>query len=163
MKTRMTILAALFGLAMLAAPAVASAHPMRPWRREVAMQRFQSMGPKARFNFLHHHPYLARHRGQLNAYGYQNGWTGNPSYAGGYGAGGWGRGAGYMNMAPYGGASGYQRPCQLQQFRGGDHDADDGYGGGYGGQGGYGYGSPMYGNNYGMLGNALPMLGNYIR
>ncbi|MHB8384810.1 MAG: hypothetical protein ACYDC3_21045, partial [Candidatus Binataceae bacterium] len=65
MKTRMTILAALFGLAMLAAPAVASAHPMPAWRRAVAAQRFQSMGPKGRFNFLRNHPYLARHRGQL--------------------------------------------------------------------------------------------------
>ena len=170
MKSRMTILAALFGVAMLAAPGVASAHPMPAWRRAAAAQRFQSMGPHQRYMFLRHHPYLARNRGQLNnGYANQNGWVGAQPY--GYGQGGWGRRAGYMNGEPDG-DEGYQRPCPIQQGynygggygggygRGGDDgDGDDGggYGGGYGmPMGGYG---PGYGGNYSPIG---AMLGNFI-
>ena len=126
MKSRMTILAALFGVAMLAAPGVASAHPMPAWRRAVAAQRFQTMGPHQRYTFLRHHRFLARHRGQLNqAYA-------NQPYGGGYGRGGWGQRAGYMNQEPDGDEGGYQRPYPVQQ-RYGDGDADDG--GGYNGHG----------------------------
>jgi hypothetical protein len=163
MKARMTILAALFGVAMLTAPGVASAHPMPAWRRAFAAQRFQTMGPKGRFNFLQHHPYFRRHRWQLNQpYAMQNGWVGNRPFAGAYGPGGWNQRAGYMNGEPDG-DEGYQRPCPIQPGyggygygRGGDGDGDDG--GGYGA----GYAMPMGGYGYGysplsaMLSNFIP-------
>jgi len=165
MKSKMMILAALFGLAILVAPTVASAHPMPAWRRAFAAQRFQTMGPKGRYNFMRNHPYLARHRWLLNnGYANRNGWVGAQPYP--YGPGGWGRRAGYMNEEPDGDEGGYQQPCPMPGYGGGDdNEGDDGggYGGGYGQpMGGYGYGGPMYGGNYGMLGQMLPMLGNYI-
>jgi hypothetical protein len=160
MKSRMMILAALFGFVMLAAPGVASAHPMPAWRRANAIQRFQSMGPHQRYIFRRNHPFLAR-QGMLNQrYGMQNGWVGNQPYAGGYGPGGWGQRAGYMNQEPDGDEGGYQRPCPIQRgYGGGDGDGDDGggYGGGYAmPMGGYG---PGYGGNYSPIG---AMLGNFI-
>lgn len=158
MKTRMTILAALFGLAMFAAPAVASAHPAPAWRRAEMAQHFQTLGPKERYMFMRQHPYLARNRAQLiNGYGYQNGTIGEQPFA--YGPGTWGQNPGYMNQQMAGMENGgYGRPqCQLQNMRGG-------YRGGYGARmGGYGYGGQQYGSNYGMLGTMLPMLGNYMR
>ncbi len=76
MKTKMTILAALFGFAMFAAPAVASAHPRPAWRRAELAQRFETMGPAQRYWFLREHPYLARHRWELSQpYAYRNGYV----------------------------------------------------------------------------------------
>jgi hypothetical protein len=76
MKTKMTILAALFGFAMLAAPAVASAHPAPAWRRAEIAQHFENLGPRERYMFLQQHPYLARHRWELSQpYAYRNGYV----------------------------------------------------------------------------------------
>ncbi|MGH7780050.1 MAG: hypothetical protein ACREQR_09500 [Candidatus Binataceae bacterium] len=75
MKTKMTILAALFGFAMLAAPVAASAHPRPAWRRAELAQRFETMGPRERYMFLRQHPYLAHHKQELaQPYAYQNGY-----------------------------------------------------------------------------------------
>jgi hypothetical protein len=80
MKTKTTILAALFGFAMFAAPAVASAHPRPAWRRAELAQRFETMGPTRRYLFMREHPYLARHRYELNPpYAYGNGYV-TPNY-----------------------------------------------------------------------------------
>lgn len=76
MKTKTTILAALLGFAMLAAPAVASAHPRPTWRRAELAQRFETMGPTRRYLFMREHPYLARHRREFNhPYAYRNGYV----------------------------------------------------------------------------------------
>jgi hypothetical protein len=76
MKTKMTILAALFGFAMFAAPAVASAHPVRAWRRAELAQHFETLGPTERYLFWREHPYLAEHRWEITQpYAYRNGYV----------------------------------------------------------------------------------------
>lgn len=160
MKSRMTILAALFGLVILCVPAVASAHPMHPWRHAIAAQRFQSMRPRARFRFLRSHPFFARHERRFNRYAYGNQFMGPESY----GRGRWGQRFGYMNQGPDGAAYGYGQQYPYGGYgQGDDGDADDAGYSGYGmPMGAYGYGNPYYGNNYGMLGSMLPMLEGYM-
>ncbi len=162
MKSKMTILAALLGLAILAVPVTASAHPMHPWRGAMAAHHSQMMGPRGRFNFFHSHPFFAQRRGSFHGgYAYGNRFNGPRRY--GYGNGGWGQRFGYMNQEPDGDDYGYQPQYPFAGYGNEDGDGDDGGYAGYGmPMGAYGYGNPYYGNNFGTLGAILPMLGGYI-